>query len=87
MPNGCASADDLSWALRAGISKRLAVTSALRGLLKRDNHGNPDVSEWIARVPPRDRWDSATWFIRPKARQWLKDQAAFLDQREVSNPQ
>jgi hypothetical protein len=51
------SADDI--AAKAGYrparSGRLAVTSALRPLLREDNSG------LVFRVPPRDRWDHARW--------------------------
>lgn len=66
-PNGHASADQI--AARVGMARngRLAVTSAFRSLLARDNKGNPDVSPWIVRLAPRDQWGHATWCITDKS--------------------
>lgn len=71
-PNGHASADEISRALGRGLGGRLAVVSALRALLTRDGHGHPDVSDWVVRLAPRDRWSATTWCIGKKARAWLK---------------
>lgn len=66
LPMGHGSADYIAAILRMPKA-RLAVTSALRALLRRDSRGDPDVSEWIVRLPPRDRWGAAIWCMNDRA--------------------
>lgn len=72
-PNGHASASDISRVLKRGPGWHLAVTSAMRSLLKRDNHGHPDVSDWVVRLAPRDQWSRATWCIGKRAVAFLSE--------------
>ncbi|TLX16128.1 hypothetical protein [Rhizobium sp. MHM7A] len=64
--NGQASADDVAHRMkyRPARSGRLAVTGTLRKL---EREG------FIGRIAPRDQWSTATWFLMPKAKEFLKN--------------
>lgn len=71
LPMQTGSADDIAYKIGMGRSGRLAVTSAMWSLTKKDNHGNPEVSEWITRLAPRDQWSAAKWCANDKAMRYL----------------
>jgi hypothetical protein len=64
--NGQASADHVASRMkyRPARSGRLAVTGTLRKL-ERDG--------FVGRIPPRDQWSTATWFLMPKGKEILKE--------------
>lgn len=59
------SADDIAYALRPK-SGRLAVTSALRSLERREE-------TWVIRLAPRDQWACARWCLGAAAKAYLEN--------------
>lgn len=69
---GYATAIDISVAIRGNRRYRLAVSNAMTKLLYRHPDGYPlEHGLLIARSAPRDRWDSAKWYLSRKGWDFL----------------
>jgi len=79
-PNQIASADVISARLKRGRAGRLAVTSALRALLRADDGSDP----LVVRLAPRDRWGAAQWCLTPRSRRLLEELAGRVRQRDAT---
>lgn len=61
-PNGIAGADSIAYSLgyRPATNGRLSVSSSLRSMMK---------AGWVGRLPPRDQWDHAVYFLMPEGKE------------------
>jgi hypothetical protein len=74
-PNGIASADEISFRLKRGRGGRLAVTSAMRALLRHNSDAASPSAALVTRLAPRDRWSCAKWAITAASRRLVAEAA------------
>lgn len=60
--NGVASAEGCASRLRLKKRDLFSVSSRLRALERRG---------LVGRIPPKDRWACASWFLTDKAKAWI----------------
>lgn len=68
MPNYMGTGSAITRAIDPNMSA-IAVTSAMLALIRKDNVKPFEESRWIVRLPPRDKFGSATYVLTNELRE------------------